>query len=87
MGRVSGLNESHVEAATLAWLGELGFAVKHGPDIAPGEAEAERGDYGQVVLEGDLRDALARLNPQLPTETLDYAFRKLTRPEGPTLEA
>ncbi len=80
-------SESVVEEAALAWLGELGFAVLHGPDIAPGEPAAERGDYGQVVLEARLRTALARLNPQLPAEALDDAFRKLTRPEGPTLEA
>ena len=40
-----------------------------------------------MVLEGRLRDALARLNPDLPAEALDDAFRKLLRPEGPTLEA
>jgi type I restriction enzyme, R subunit len=34
-----------------------------------------------------LQDALARLNPTRPAEALDDAFRKLTRPEGPTLEA
>jgi len=39
-----------------------------------------------VVLELRLRDALARLNPDLPPEALDDAFRKLTRPEGATLE-
>jgi type I restriction enzyme R subunit len=38
-------------------------------------------------LEQRLRDALARLNPTLPHETLGDAFRKLSRPEGPTLEA
>ncbi len=27
--------ESHIEEATLAWLGELGFAAKAGPDIGP----------------------------------------------------
>jgi type I restriction enzyme R subunit len=32
-----------------------------------------------------LRDALARLNPQLPAEALEDAFRKLTRPEGADL--
>ena len=84
---MSGLNESHVEAAALAWLEELGFAVLHGPDIAPGEPAAERSDYCQVVLEARLRAALTRLNPQLPIEALDDAFRKLIRPEGPTLEA
>jgi type I restriction enzyme R subunit len=38
-----------------------------------------------VVLERRLRDALARLNPTLPAETLEDAFRKLTRPEGAEL--
>ncbi|HDN19541.1 MAG TPA: hypothetical protein ENF46_00395 [Candidatus Acetothermia bacterium] len=28
----------------------LGWQVKHGPEIAPGTLEAERDDFGQVVL-------------------------------------
>ena len=50
--------ESTVECAALAWLSELGWQVKHGPDIAPGGLFAERRDFGQVVLEQRLRDAL-----------------------------
>ena len=34
-----------------------------------------------------VRGALARLNPNLPAEALDDAFRKLTRPEGSSPEA
>jgi len=79
--------ESVVEDAALAWLKGLGWAVKHGPEIAPGALAAERGDYGQVVLDRRLRNALARLNPTLAREALDDAFRKLSRPEGPTPEA
>jgi type I restriction enzyme R subunit len=81
------MTESIIEQAALAWLERLGWTVKHGPEIAPGELAAERGDFGQAVLTQRLRDALARLNPALPAEALDDAFRKLTRPEGPTLEA
>ncbi len=81
------LTEADVEAAALAWLENLGWGVAHGPDIAPGSAGAERDDYGQVVLERRLRDALAGLNPGLPESALDDAFRKLIRPEGSTLEA
>ena len=57
--------ESVVEDAALAWLGGLGYAIKHGPEIAPGEIFAERSDptYRDVVLERRLRDALVRLNP------------------------
>ena len=79
--------ESIVEEAALAWLKGQGWQVLLGADIAPGELAAERTDYGQVVLEQRLRDALARLNSTLPPEALDDAFRKLTRSEGPTLEA
>ena len=83
---MSAFSESGVEAAALAWLEDLGWAVAHGPVIAPDALAAERSDYGQVVLEKRLRDSLARLNPDLPAEALDDAFRKLTHPEGPTLE-
>jgi type I restriction enzyme R subunit len=63
----------------------VGWRVRSGAGIAPGEAAAERDDYGQVVLALRLRDALVRLNPTLPAEALDDAFRKLTRPEGADL--
>ena len=75
-------SESVVEQAALAWLAAIGWQVAHGPEIAPDLPAAERRDYGEVVLSQRLRDALARLNPALPAEALDDAFRKLTRPEG-----
>ena len=81
------INESVVEAAALTWLGGLGWQTAHGPDIAPDTPNAERDSYDDVVLERRLRDALAELNPALPAAALDDAFRKLTLPDGPTLEA
>jgi type I restriction enzyme R subunit len=77
---MSAFTESVVEQAALAWLEAAGWQVRNGAEIAPGEPAAERDDYGQVVLARRLRDALARLNPALPAEALDDAFRKLTRP-------
>jgi type I restriction enzyme, R subunit len=82
---MSAFNESVVEEAALAWLEGAGWRVRTGAEIAPGEPAAERDDYGQVVLAQRLRDALARLNPALPAEALEDAFRKLTRPEGAEL--
>jgi type I restriction enzyme, R subunit len=75
--------ESVVEEAALEWLGALGYAVLAGPSIAPGEPAAERASYADVVLAGRLRDALARLNPGVPAEGLDEAFRRLTRISSP----
>jgi hypothetical protein len=60
------LNESIVEDAALEWLGELGYAVGHGPHIAPGEPAAERDSFNAVVLVGRLREAIQRLNPAIP---------------------
>ena len=60
------LHESDIEDAALEWLGELGWKIAHGPDIAPDTPASERDDYGQVVLERRLRDALGELNPTLP---------------------
>ena len=81
------ITEADVEAAALSWLAGVGWRTAHGRDIAPDAPGAERGDYGQVVLERRLRDAISELNPNLPWEALDDAFRRLTRPEGATLEA
>lgn len=80
------LTETHVEAAALEWLTNIGWTVRSGIEIAPGERDAERDDYSQVVLAQRLRKSLALLNPTLPADALDYAFRKLTVLEGPTLE-
>ena len=84
---MSGFAESIVEDAALAWLASSGFAVVHGPDIAIGQPGAERSDptYRDVVLVWRLREALVRLNPNLPQEALDDAFRKIVRADGPTL--
>ena len=77
--------ESVVEEAALEWFGALGYQVVFGPTIAPGEPAAERTTYEQVLLEGRLREALRRLNPAVPAEAIDEAFRKLTRISSPQL--
>ena len=79
--------ESVVEEATLAWLGGLGYGVLHGPEIAVGMPGAERTDpaYRDVILGRRLREALVRLNPELPPEALDDAYRKLVRTDAPSL--
>jgi type I restriction enzyme R subunit len=82
---MAGVTESVVEQAAIAWFESVGWSVRHGAEIVPGELAAERSDYGQVTLEQRLRDALGRLNRGLPAAALDDAFRKLTRPEGAEL--
>ena len=78
------INESTVENAALDWLHELGYRVVHAPEPGP---YGLRDSYADVVLPRLLRDRLESLNPELPAEALDDAFRKLTTPQGATLEA
>ena len=80
------LTESVVEDAALDWFRELGYHVAGGPEMAPGP-HGMRASHAEVVFESAVRSALRRLNPGLPEEALDDAFRKLTRPAGATLAA
>ena len=75
------LTEADVEQAALAWLESVGWRTAKGPDLIPDE----RADYGSVILGSRLRDAIARLNPELQAEAWDGAFTKLTRPAGSNL--
>ena len=79
------LTESLVEDAALDWFRSLGYNVVSGPDMPPGPL-ALRESYAEVVFPSAVRGALARLNPDLPAEALEDAWRRLTRPEGSTLE-
>ncbi len=61
-------NEFIIEDAALTWFGELGYAIGHGPHLAPGESASERDSFGEVGLVGRLREAIRRLNPTIPEE-------------------
>lgn len=69
--------ESSLEEATREWFEELGYQTIYGPDIEPESEKPERRDFSQVVLEGRLRDAISRINPGIPADALDEAFKKV----------
>ena len=82
------LTESIVEDAALEWFGELGYAVGHGPQFAPGEPASRDGgrdSFGEVVLVGRLREAIQRLNPAIPEEAREEALRKVLHVATPSL--
>ncbi len=82
---MSGFNESHVEEAALAWLGEIGYATVNGLAIGPDAATPERASYGDVLLLGRLKAAIARLNPALSPDARAEVLAKLTQTETPSL--
>jgi type I restriction enzyme R subunit len=79
------LNESIIEEAALEWFAELGYAVGHGPQLAPGEPSAERDSFDETVLVGRLREAIRRLNPAIPEDAREEALRKVLRVATPSL--
>lgn len=81
------LHEADLEAVLLDLLSDLGWSVKHGSEIAPGELAAERGDYREVVLMRRLREAIVGLNPDLPFDAVEDALKTVLRPESQVAES
>ncbi len=88
------ITESEIEQAALEWFRWLGYSVLYGPDIAGAYGNMplpmfERASYSDVILEGRVRSALTNINPAIPQEAIEDAYRKLTRTihESPLLAA
>jgi type I restriction enzyme R subunit len=82
---MSGIAESHVEEAALAWLEEVGYGVANGLELGPDGSAPERTNYGDVILADRVKAAIARLNPHLKADTREDVFRKLLQSETPSL--
>src|SRR5581483_1894018 len=87
MAARAGISESVVEDLLLDWLGSLGYEVRHGAEIAPGEPSAERDDYREVLLLGRLEGSLRRLNPGEPEAAIAEAVRQIRKVDTPDLVA
>ncbi len=72
------LTENELEALALTWFQDSGWEYRHGPDIAPDGETPERADYRQVVLTGRLREALQRLNLDMPEFVSDEVLHRVT---------
>jgi len=77
--------ESVVEEAAIEYFTKLGYNYRFGPDIAHDGDTPERKSYSDVVPTDRLRSALERINTHLPPDAIDEAFRRLARPEAPSL--
>jgi type I restriction enzyme R subunit len=71
------MTEDQLEQEALGWLAELGYAVHFGPDIAHDGANPQRANYRQVLLPFRLREAIQRLNPDVPTAAREDALQRV----------
>lgn len=68
------ITENEIEQIALDILSEdLGYTVLYGPDLAEGGGK-ER-EYGEVVLQARLRNAIDRINPEIPADAREEACK------------
>ena len=58
------MREADWEALAMDTLGELAWEPVEGKTIAPGSGERE--SWSELIIPGRLREAIARINPELP---------------------
>jgi type I restriction enzyme R subunit len=71
------MTEDQLEQEALAWLADVGYAHRYGPDIAFDGATPERSSYRDPLLAGRLRAAIDRLNPTIPAAAREDAFKQV----------
>ncbi len=64
--------ETHIEEWAVELLEKQGYTY-----LSPDAQEPERGDLREVVLVGRLREAVARLNPEVPEDAREEAIKKV----------
>ena len=79
------MTEDQLEQETLGWLAELGYAVLAGPDIAHDGPNPQRVSYRQVLLPFCLREAIGRLNPDVPAAAREDALHRVMDLGTPSL--
>jgi type I restriction enzyme R subunit len=87
MCSVNGIfTEAMLEEAAIEILESLGYDYAFGPDISLGGDYEERKDYREVILSSRVKDALFKINRDLPSEALEEAYRQLITFNSPMLE-
>lgn len=70
------INEQTLEENCLAWFEQGGWEVFNGADITPDSAYPQRDDFGQVVLNGQLRTAFERINTHIPEQQIEHCYEQ-----------
>ena len=71
------MTEDQLEQETLVWLQDVGYTHLYGPDIAFDGVRPERPDYRQVQLAFRLREAIHKLNRDIPVTAREDALKQI----------
>jgi len=78
--------EDLLEEAAIEILQGLGYDYIFAPDISVDGQYPERKDYREVILEQRIKDALFKINRDLPNVALEEAYRQIITFNSPMLE-
>lgn len=78
--------EDELEQASLEILQSLGYEYIHGTELSPSAEFPQRESYREVILSEKVKEALFRINKDLPNEALENAYRQIISFNSPSLE-
>lgn len=81
------LTESTLETFAIEQLEQMGYQYLYTPGISLDEEKPERSSYEDVLLLGRLREAVRRINPDIPDEIREEAIKTIQRIGSPDLIA
>lgn len=77
--------EDEIELYNLELLETLGYKYRYGYDIQPEGQHPERESFSDILLKDRLKNAIAKLNPDIPLEAREEAFQQITTLNTPDL--
>lgn len=81
------INEALIEETCLQQLEAVGWRHEYGKNLPTADGDFARGGMAGVVFTEQLRQAVAKLNPDLPPEAVDEVVRTVIKPDvGDLLE-
>lgn len=79
------ITENIIEESAIEILQSQGWEYANGKEISPEGLFCERENYSQIVLVNRLRNAIARINPEIPLDAQEAAVQKVLRIASPEM--
>ncbi|MFY9101051.1 type I restriction endonuclease subunit R [Aliarcobacter cryaerophilus] len=79
------INEEQVELLAIDWFKELGYDYFLGYEISPDSQNPQRKSYDEVILFNRLKNALIKLNSNIPLVAIEDAIDILRKPQQASL--
>ena len=81
------ITETAIEEFAIELLEKQGYRYIYGPEVAPDSDTPERATFEDVLFLDKLKNAVARINPIIPSDVRDDAIKQIQRLASPELIA